>query len=78
LSFKNAFISKECSEVHGLTLQSPCIQSAKPLKVVWQEFVQFIEMFLDGSQKHGVIIAWNGTSCDLEWLFKLPKKWKWE
>jgi len=70
---KNTTISKETSQIHKLTLQSLCIQAAKPLQVVWQDFVEFIENLLDGGEKHGIFIAWNGKSCDLDWVFKITK-----
>jgi len=70
---KNTTISSETTQVHKLTLQSPCIQAAKPLRIVWHDFVEFIEKFLDRGKKRGIFIAWNGKSCDLDWLFKITK-----
>jgi len=60
-------------QVHKLTLQSPCIQAAKPLRIVWHNFIEFIEKFLYGGKKCGIFIAWNGKSCDLDWFFKITK-----
>jgi len=66
---KNTTISKETSQIHKLTQQSLCIQAAKPLQVVWQDFVEFIENLLDGEKNmayllHGMVkaVTWIGFS----------------
>jgi len=73
LPVKNSIISQESSKIHGISLNSLHLKNAQPLKIVWKAFVEFIESFLDGGKKQGVIIAWNGKSCDLEWLFFITK-----
>jgi len=66
---KNTTISSETTQVHKLTLQSPCIQAAKPLRIVWHDFVEYIEKFLDrgksmASLLHGMVkaVTWIGFS----------------
>jgi len=66
---KNTTISSETTQVHKLTLQSPCIQAAKPLRIVWYDFVEFIEKFLDRGESvasllHGMVkaVTWIGFS----------------
>ncbi len=49
---KNTIISKETSQIHKLTLQSLCIQNAKSLRLVWQDFVEFTVKFLEAWHIH--------------------------
>ena len=37
--------------------------------VVWKEFCEFIGRHIGPDQK-GVLVAWNGQSCDLRWIYK--------
>jgi len=73
LPVKNSVISEETRQIHGLTLYNLHNKGAQPLAAVWKLFIEFIESLLDGGKKRGIIIAWNGKSCDLEWLFKITK-----
>jgi len=70
---KNTTISPATSQIHKLTLQSLCIKAAKPLRIVWQNFVEFIESFLDDGKNvafllHGMVkvVTWTGFSKSLK------------
>ena len=44
--------------------------NADEIDVVWKEFCEFIGRHIGRDQK-GVLVAWNGQSCDLRWIYKL-------
>jgi hypothetical protein len=50
--------------VHGLRRTDPRIANAQSIHVVWAQFV---------SWEFGsvILVAWNGESCDLKWLWKI-------
>ena len=48
----------------------PRIVNAKRLPEVWERFSTFIKSNVGRHQK-GIIIAWNGESCDMQqWIYK--------
>ena len=61
----NAVWSQFVTNVHGLHNNHPLILSADILEVVWKKISTFIN---DNIQpKHqGVLVAWNGETCDME------------
>jgi len=73
LPAKHSVISQETYQIHGLTLHNLHNKGAQPLAAVWKLFVEYIESFLEGGKKWGIIIVWNGKSCDLEWFYKITK-----
>ena len=54
---------------HGLSATDPRIRNAPSLKEAWQQFTRWCEGLIP-PEKQGVIAAWNGKSCDMEWFFK--------
>ena len=68
-------ITDESTQVHGLGPGSPEIRDAQPIDVVWPNFVEHVEDLLDDGDKRGVVIAWGGKGCDLEWMFRVTDEW---
>ena len=63
------------SKVHGLSASSPEIKNADALDVVWKDFVEWCEGaigvgIIDRDPKRGVLVAWGGKACDVEWFFR--------
>ena len=59
-----------CNRVHKLHKDDPRIESADDIATVWKQFCDFINSNVGASQK-GVLIAWNGATCDMRWIYKL-------
>ena len=64
--------NKFAVDVHGLSKTSQEILSADPIETVWPKFVTFIEDNIAQSEV-GVLCAYNGQACDLQWIFRLTK-----
>jgi hypothetical protein len=63
---------EETGNSHKLTANSPEIQTADKLDKVWPDFVAFVEQHT-GPDKTGVLVAWGGAACDVEWIFKITE-----
>ena len=61
------------TEVSGLHKNHPSIWSAKPIEEVWPRFEQFIKKQLDGGNKKGIVVAWNGAASDMDYIFRATK-----
>ena len=62
--------------VHGLSKDDPRITSAQSLSVVWNAFVVWAESQIGvgaDDDKRGVIVAWGGAACDVEYFFKVTE-----
>ena len=66
----NATWDNRTTEVTGLHKDHPSIKDAQPIEVVWKQFVTFLEKYIEPANR-GVLVAWNGNSCDYSWLYKL-------
>jgi hypothetical protein len=73
-----AIWSEQAMQVHNLRPSLDCIKNADKIERVWPDFVVFVERFLDGGQKKGIIIAWSGKSCNAEWLFQVTEGSIWK
>jgi hypothetical protein len=58
-------------EVHGIRPDQDRIKNADGIVDVWPRFINFVESHLDNGAKRGIIAAWGGESCDIEWLFPI-------
>ena len=67
-----AIYSEACTNIHGLTADSPCIQQASDIDVVWSQFVNWINTSTARDEQI-VIVAYNGEKCDMKWLWKLTQ-----
>ena len=39
---------------------------------MWNEFVSYIDKNI-GRDERGCLVAWNGESCDIMWIYKLTQ-----
>ncbi len=67
-----AFWSQNAINIHGITPDSPKIQNASSIEEVWGEFCSFINRRIK-SNEIGILVAYNGETCDLKWLWKLTQ-----
>ena len=67
---KDAIWDEKASSIHGLSKDDDRIVNADEIDVVWKKFCEFIDRHIGRDQK-GVLVAWNGQSCDLRWIYKL-------
>ena len=74
---ENAHVPASLTSTHGLTQHSDQIKNANPIEFVWPQFVGFVEQYLEGGVKKGVMVAWNGASCDVEWFFHVTRDSDW-
>ena len=58
-----------CRRSHGLTPQSPQIQSASPFISVWTHFCDWIARHV-GPDEKCILIAYRGETCDMRWIWK--------
>ena len=59
-----------CRKVHGLHCEHKKIRDADDIATVWNQFYEFIKSNI-GRQQVGVLVAWNGVTCDMRWIYKL-------
>jgi len=62
--------TKMCRRVHGLHPEHENIRDADDIATVWNQFYEFIKSN-SGRQQVGVLVAWNGVTCDMRWIHKL-------
>ncbi len=65
-------IDPKSTVVHGLCMSSLELQNAPVIEVVWGNFCDFISRRIQASEI-GILIAYNGESCDLKWLWRLTQ-----
>jgi hypothetical protein len=65
----NALWDPTCTDVHVLSMESQKIVEARGNRIVWSQFSLWLEGNSD-SKDVGVIIAYNGETCYLKWLWK--------
>ena len=59
-------------EVHGLHPDHPMIRDAETIDIVWPKFQQWLEDLVEPEERV-ILVAWNGESCDLKWIWKLTQ-----
>ena len=68
------FLQQAC-ECHGIfSRKDDRLTMAPSISTVWNEFCKKVkEIFMQDKYKEyvGVLVAWNGKACDLEWIYKL-------
>ncbi len=60
------------TDAHGLNANSPGIKNAKGIKIGWNEIVSYIDKNVGRDQRE-CLVAWNGESCDMKWIYKLTQ-----
>ncbi len=56
--------------IHEITPSDVCIQSAETIEDMWNEFYTFMDKHIF-SNEVGILLMYNGDTCDLKWLWKL-------
>ena len=67
----NADWNPKTKDVHGLHKLDPRIINADPIEMVWPKFVLAAEAAIGNNGNQGMIVAWNGKSCDMEWIYRI-------
>lgn len=67
-----AIWDSHATSVSGLTKNDARIKSADPIDKVWARYVAFIEEHVPEGYV-GVLAAWSGKSCDMEWFYRLTR-----
>jgi hypothetical protein len=63
---------QRCVDVHQVTSNDARITSAAGIETVWQQFNSWFHQEVDPSETV-ILVAWNGESCNLKWLWKLTQ-----
>ena len=58
--------------ITGLGPTDQRIMEADSIEIVWGRFVAFINKYVPKTTR-GIIVAWNGESCEMSWLYKLTQ-----
>ena len=66
----SAVWSEHATKIHGLHRGHPSIINADPLESVWVEFIAYLNANIPIG-KVGVLVAWNGETCDMEWCYRI-------
>ena len=69
---EGAIFGEHVCKVHGLHENHPKIREAEKIGVVWNNFYRWIESMIRPGEKI-ILVAWNGATCDLRWLWKLTQ-----
>jgi hypothetical protein len=76
---RSAKWDKHAVAVHLLDANHESIKSADPIETVWPMFVDWCEALTSDGQTKVVLVAWNGTTCDIKWIHRLTSpsgEWK--
>ena len=60
------------TKTHGLLPSDPRISNADTIDIVWRQFEEWIDQHIPYG-KYGIVVAWNGATCDLKWIWKLTQ-----
>ena len=58
--------------IHGIRPSDPRIQDAGRMRIVWEQFCNWVDSVV-GDDKVAVLVAYNGETCDMKWLWKLTQ-----
>ena len=62
--------SDHITKIHGLYNVYSSIVDADPLGSVWDKFILYLNENIPIG-KQGVLVAWNGDTCDMEWCYRV-------
>ena len=62
---------QQAMSVHGLYAGHDNIKNAAPIAVVWPTFVKWCDDLSNNGETKVILVAWNGTSCDMKWIYRL-------
>ena len=68
------FLPQAC-ECHGINHRDDQrLKGAPQIEVVWNYFCEYVDVIFSTGVKDncvGILVAWNGKACDMEWIYKL-------
>jgi hypothetical protein len=59
--------------VHGIEPSQQRIKDARQIEAVWHDLLEYFHRLLEGGKK-GIILAWGGKACDVEWMFRITEE----
>lgn len=68
-----AIWSQHTINVHGIEPSQQRIKDASPIEDVWHNLLEYFDRLLEGGKK-GIILAWGGKACDVEWMFRITEE----
>jgi DNA polymerase III epsilon subunit-like protein len=72
---QNAIFLPQACAYHGITSRNDTrLIGAPPVANVWIDFCKPVDAIFvssDNTDNAGVLVAWNGKACDLEWIYRL-------
>jgi hypothetical protein len=69
----NAKWNQAAMDVTGLGPSNPSITSASGIEEVWPKFYETINRWTENGAKKGILVAWQGSSCDIQWLYNVTE-----
>ena len=69
---EGAIFDSHATAIHGLTAEHENIVNAADIETVWDQFCRWFYIHLRDDEV-AVLVAWNGETCDLKWLWKLTQ-----
>jgi hypothetical protein len=70
---KGALWSQHTINGHGIEPTPQRIKEASGLEEVWNCLLQYSKDLLEGGKK-GIILAWGGKACNVEWMFRITEE----
>ncbi len=61
---------QRCIDIHQIHPDNECIVSAHNINHVWGQFKTWLNLHV-GISETIILVAWNGETCDLKWLWKI-------
>ena len=65
--------SQHTINVHGIEPSQQRIKDASQIEDVWHDLLEYFARLLEGGKK-GIILAWGGKACDVEWMFRITEE----
>ena len=69
---ERAIWSEQSTKIHCLHAGHKSIKDADPMSIVWKQFENWVETNTK-ENKAIILVAWNGATCDLKWLWRLTQ-----
>ena len=71
--------NQHAMNIIGYGPSDPRIQNANPINIVWPQFVSWCENLVTERNQKAVLVAWNGESSDMKWVWQVTSpsgQWK--
>jgi len=69
---EGAIFSKHATAIYGLHSSHPSIVYTDEIHTVWDQFCRWLRANVAPDELM-VLVAWNGATCDLKWLWKMSQ-----